>query len=178
MIQSWGIGNIGAEMAVTSDGEPATGPDDFERAFGENYPVAQYHFIQFVADHLADCSRVFGGDLQLMLVLAIIGQSHLGSLIKQGAQSLPKEGPASPNRSINASRISDVTGIPRQTVRRKLAALEARGWIEQTDLQGWQIVVSGQTSRAREDLAHLDARGIARATRFLSALRQTTLRSQ
>lgn len=146
---------------------------EVERAFTQNYPAAQYHFVQFIADHLADCCRVFGGDLHLALVLAIIGQSDLNSQIREGAPRPPTE-TAENGRSINASRISDVTGIPRQTVRRKLAALAARGWIEQTESQEWRLIVNGNNSQAREDLADLDARGIKRAARFVSALRQFT----
>lgn len=160
-------------MNAKNESGAAQGVAEFEAAFGKNYTAAQYHFVQFIADHLADCSRVFGGDLQLPLVLAIIGQSYLNALIREGAP-WPPSTPAETDTAINASRIADVTGIPRETVRRKLALLEERGWIEQTASQSWKLVVSGQKSKVYGDLAALDARGIARAARFLAALRQLT----
>ena len=64
--------------------------------------------MQFFVEHLSDVSRVFGGDLQEMLVLAVIGQAYMR------ADELGRE-----NAPINACRISETTGIPRQTVRRK-----------------------------------------------------------
>ena len=43
-------------------------------AFSSNYLDYQYQFVEFFVDHLVDMSRVFRGDLQLMLILAILGQ--------------------------------------------------------------------------------------------------------
>ena len=46
--------------------------EQIEAQFRAQYPTYQYYFVEFFTEHLADCSRVFGGDLQLMLVLAIV----------------------------------------------------------------------------------------------------------
>ncbi len=104
---------------------------------------------------------------------AFVVLAEVNALIREGAP-WPPSTPAETDTAINASRIADVTGIPRETVRRKLALLEERGWIEQTASQSWKLVVSGQKSKVYGDLAALDARGIARAARFLAALRQLT----
>ena len=71
---------------------------------------------------------------------------------------------------ISASRLADVTGIPRETVRRKLASLQADGWIERTDDGSWRLKIEGGEARAQRDLAELDARGIRRGARLLTAL--------
>ena len=42
-------------------------------AFERNYAQVQYHYVQFLTEHLADCARTFSGDLTKVLVLAVLG---------------------------------------------------------------------------------------------------------
>ncbi len=42
--------------------------------FEQHYREYQYCFVEFLTEHLADVSRAFDGDLQEMLVLAVIGR--------------------------------------------------------------------------------------------------------
>jgi DNA-binding MarR family transcriptional regulator len=147
-------------------------PDEIEGRFRENYPSYQYHFVEFLTEHLSDVSREFGGDLQEMLVLAIIGQMHLRAVIDTQTGSVASQQIRQNPPQITASRIADASGIPRETVRRKLAKLGKRGWIEQGADGAWRLVV-GETSaraRARDDLFGLDSRGIARVAGFYSRL--------
>lgn len=140
-------------------------------AFVADYPRAQYHCVEFLASHLADCSRTFEGDLQQMLILALIGQMHLRACLDEDGgvwQTSPTL-----DTSISASRLSDVTGIPRQTVRRKLQALESRGWIVQNAEGRWQIVVDDQGIPAsRQALADLDNQSTERFARLHAALKR------
>ncbi len=136
-----------------------------------HYAVIQYQFVQFLTDHLADCSRTFHGDLQQMLVLAVIGQVYLESYLQSppDGQRLRPEGVGGVGTS--ASRIADVTGIPRETVRRKLIALEQRGWVEKGADSRWRLMVREGVAQARIDLADLDRRGTARFQRIIGALK-------
>ena len=159
-----------------SSGERDQGSDDasgVHAALLENYARTQYHYVEFLTTHLADCSRAFGGDLQEMLVLAVIGQVHLRAHLdaaRDGSVSR-RAGPA--DRSISASRLADVTGIPRQTVRRKLQRLQASGWIEQSPQGRWQLVIDASgVSKARGAFADLDARSMERVARLLVALKR------
>jgi DNA-binding MarR family transcriptional regulator len=131
-----------------------------------NYAAFQYRFVEFLADHLADCSRSFGGDLQQMLVLAIIGQMELHARVRATASG------GAPAASISASRISDVTGIPRETVRRKLRALEERKWISRHDDGSWRLCLGPDgTAPARIDLHDLNERSIARWATLLASVK-------
>jgi hypothetical protein len=127
-------------------------------AFAANYPAVQYAYVQFLSEHLADCVRTFDGDLEQVLVLAILGQALL--------QALARPEPAPETGALSASRIADVSGLPRETVRRKLAKLARRGWIRQVAGGAWVIVMVEGESLARSDLAGLDARGLARLARL------------
>ncbi|RTL86596.1 MAG: MarR family transcriptional regulator [Hyphomicrobiales bacterium] len=126
----------------------------------EKYRLIQYHFVQFFAEHLSDASKAFDGDLQEMLVLAVIGQV-----------ALQADGQGRGNASISASRLSDVTGVPRQTVRRKLESLKDRGWIEKVEDAGWRLLVEqDQAAPAQIDLLELDARGMERIIKLVRTL--------
>lgn len=136
--------------------------------FREHYPRFQYALVEFLAAHLADVSRVFHGDLQQPLILAVLGQRRL-----HWRSEAERLGGADPGWSsaMAASRIADVTGVPRETVRRKLKLLAARGWIEQLADGGWALVVRDGAAPARADLAALDQRSMDRGARLIAALR-------
>jgi hypothetical protein len=122
------------------------------------YPEVQYVYVQYLSEHLADCAREFDGDLSQLLVLAVLGQERLEAVVRDGLSAAPS--------ATSATRIADVTGLPRETVRRKLLLLEAKGWIARVDGAAWALQADGTETQARRELADLDARGIARLARL------------
>ena len=87
--------------------------------------------------HLAGFTRLlvhlrarFEGDLDRMLVLAAIG----GRIRPEGWRDRLEDAarltrPAEAAAPINIQSVADYTGIPRETVRRKVAWLEQKGWV-------------------------------------------------
>ena len=138
-----------------------------EKVFRTDYSRVQYAIVDFLADHLADTSRAFGGDLQQALLLAIIGQAQLAAMLGPAAE--PRDDGGIERRGMTAARLADATGIARETVRRKLLALQAQGWIER-DGSAWCLVLRGDNAAARVDLAGVDDRGITRAARLFARL--------
>lgn len=142
-----------------------TRPSDvYYEAFQRNYLKAQYLWVQFSTEWLSECTRTFGGDLQQMVILSLIGQVTLERAAAANGQldDLTRTG-------INASRISDVTGIPRETVRRKLLVLEQKGWIEVDGNANWSIrIVDGQAP-VKAALAPLEEFAIRGVTKFVAA---------
>lgn len=128
-----------------------------------HFPAIQYHFVELLTTHLSDCSRSFKGDLQQMLLLALIGQVHIEHYRRH-------EGDMSAVRGLSASRLSDVSGIPRQTVRRKLALLAARDWIEETVPGSWRLRAENGSAKAKSDLSALNGRNQSRLAKFLAAV--------
>lgn len=149
--------------------KPPLKVEQIEAQFRAQYPTYQYHFVEFFTEHLADCSRAFGGDLQLMLVLALMGQMHLQALVAQ-KQNPDHRAPSVREQKITASRIADASGIPRETVRRKLAKLEEMGWVEQEGSGAWRVIIDQQGSKVRRELAELDQRAMARIAAFYHKL--------
>lgn len=138
--------------------------------FAGNYLDYQYRFVEFFVEHLEDVSRVFRGDLQQMLVLAIIGQVKLRAVREAGLMAQDPLPPTLVRDGISASRIADVTAIPRQTVRRKLALLQQKGWVEQLPDNSWTICHRDGIAGARVDLSEVDQRAIDRVARLFTDL--------
>jgi hypothetical protein len=109
----------------TRDGiEPAS----LRRRFGRIWPVHNDAFSEL----LVFLRRQFDGDLDSMLVLAIIGSRHLGR--RAGGREAhwygqPNDEAGFALYPINIQSIADYSGIARETVRRKVRDLECRGWI-------------------------------------------------
>ena len=160
---------------TASDHDPGAAPTAEETAerFLQNYVRFQYAFIEFLAEHLTDVSREFGGDLQPPMILAVLGQRIL-LWQAEADRAAAGEGPPPWAPTMATARIADVTGIPRETVRRKLADLEARGWIARDADGKWGIARVGDRAPARDALAELDRRGVARVAKLYTVLRDLT----
>jgi DNA-binding MarR family transcriptional regulator len=126
--------------------------------FAEDYPSYQYAFVEFLVAHLTDIAKAFDGDLQQALILAVIGQVRLRA--RRQAEVSGDALPPPEDLSITASRLADVTGIPRETVRRKLKLLEARGWIARRPDGAVYLVAdtSGRDVPVRSHFADQDER--------------------
>lgn len=131
-----------------------------------NYSTVQYHYVQFLAEHLTDCRKTLGGDFDDLMLLAVMGQRFLQARRERDAG----DAAAAERIWMSALRLSDVTGIPRESVRRKLKGLAARGWVTQDPARGWGLAGSLDYATARIDLGDLDRRGLERLGKLMTAL--------
>lgn len=108
---------------------------------------------------LIECRRHFDGDLDLFLVLAVIGDRTFA------ANNAPKDltydqfesrgaGLVEAER-INQQSIAEFSGIPRETVRRKITQLMDKGWIERRPNGSYAA-----TPKARVDLSPLTEKSL------------------
>lgn len=106
--------------------------DLIRKNFGAIWPGHVANFVEL----LISCRRAIG-DLDLVLVLAAIGDRSMSprrTEKNRNHRELFVEWTGRPEpEGINAQSISDYTGIPRETVRRKIIDLMDRGWIEKQD---------------------------------------------
>jgi hypothetical protein len=118
--------------------------------FGRIWPA----HVASLTEFLIDCRRQFGGDLDLLLVLCIIGdrtypQRHARTDLNfEVWRSGRIDGV--PVEDVNAQSISDYCSIPRETVRRKLKTLLAKNWIR-VDADGYYSA----TEQAKHELEPL-----------------------
>jgi len=146
---------------------PGTSTDQIMASLQGRYPETQYHFVQFFSEHLVDCYRVFGGDFDQVILLAVMGQRYIEAVMDARTVS----GRGAEKAWISALRLADVTGLPRETVRRKLKLLAERGWVVCEKGKGWTLAGDFPTTRARDDLKDLHQRGLQRLARLMAALR-------
>ena len=109
--------------------------------FDEIYPIYRVAFARL----LVILRRDFDGDLDAMLVLLTLS---LGTDREGWAQALLENHQVSTQKRLtNTQSIALASGIPRETVRRKLEAMETRGWISRDEKGNWT-----PTSAASKDL--------------------------
>jgi hypothetical protein len=129
---------------VTSSASPAAAFSALSRtsisrsaAGGAAYETHQTEIAirmgRFFVEHLIRLYRAFDGDLTQVIILGEIG--HHNTTRTHPAAGPRRRPPATPSVEdflpCNAFSISQATGIPRETVRRKIAGLVRRGWVRQ-----------------------------------------------
>ena len=118
----------------------------------ENHHEVTYILGRFMTDHLVRVYEAFGGDLTAAIVLGTIGQYNYRRYYDEvashdeGFQELVVRGDhLGRARPCNAMSVSESTGIPRETVRRKIAELVAKGWLNKVGRDG--LVVTSMPAR-------------------------------
>jgi hypothetical protein len=93
----------------------------------------------FIVRHLIRVYHAFDGDLLEAIVLGEVAHHNVSSYLaataearRKGAESMVRVPPPADYLPTNAFSIAQSTGIPRQTVRRKVKNLVARGWLLET----------------------------------------------
>ena len=132
-------------------------------AFGKVWPVHVGSLTKF----LIACRKTFDGDIDMFLVLAVIGdrtfsQRHADP--EMDYEGFRSDGPArTPALDINLRSIADFSGIPRETVRRKINQLVKLGWVKKQRDGAFHA-----TSKAKKELEPLTLASI----QYLSAMMQ------
>jgi hypothetical protein len=100
-----------------------------QQRFGDIWPEHTRAF----GDLLIAARRHFDGDLDCFLILAVVGSRTLSRDSLKGLQYgqflSGRRHADQPSNLINVQSISAVTGIPRESVRRKVNHLLERGWL-------------------------------------------------
>ncbi|HEY8160955.1 MAG TPA: helix-turn-helix domain-containing protein [Methylocystis sp.] len=132
-----------------------------------NYVTFQHEFIEFLVAQLIDFRKVFEGDLDELLIFIFVSRYYLreerGRIADQD-QDIPWSAPPT------LSRISELTGIPRETVRRKLLALQKRGLLEKVEQDKWQVTLRNDQPIIRADYEQFWQREMRRLVKLVRAL--------
>lgn len=130
----------------------------------------------FVSDHLLRAYRLFDGDLTAAVVLANVAQHNvqkyydeIGSKAPEGFDALVEAGDHRGSlRHCNTHSLSEATGIPRETVRRKVRTLEARGLL--TVGERGELIVAPRVGRRFAEFDAETARRFERCARRVLAV--------
>lgn len=139
--------------------------DEIKRNFSVIWPRHVASLTQF----LIDCRKHFDGDIDLFLILCVIGDRTFSARHAPADVDFEtwSSSPALGVRSveINVQSLSEFSSIPRETVRRKLAILIDKGWVTRDD-RGFITA----TSKAKEDLAPLTVSSLVYLSRMKAVL--------
>ena len=98
----------------------------------QRYPQIAKDLIAPLLDVLATGRAACGGDLDKLLIVLVVAMrtfEHKGVETMDLADVLSGAVKSMPSLSTNVRSIAESTGIPKETVRRKVGALVAEGWI-------------------------------------------------
>lgn len=139
---------------------------EVKAAFGKVWPVHVHSLTRF----LIECRRTFNDDLDMFLVLAVIGERTYSQRHADPALTYDEfragKAAATTVRDINLRSIAEFSGIPRETVRRKIAELTELGWI--TRNSSGSLVA---TRKASMDLEPLTQASITYIAEMLTLLK-------
>ena len=126
-------------------------PDPLDPA----YAILAYTMNRAVIDQMLRAARHFGGDYERLILWGTVAHLNVAHLMPPGSLpsslldargNLPEASQAL--RPVLLRDLAQITGIPRETARRKLEALAAQGWIRRTR-DGWLIEVERTDAELR-----------------------------
>ena len=109
---------------------PST-PESIAALLRENYATVAKDLVGPLVDLLVIARPAFGGDLDKLLILLVVAlrTAEDPKLDVRVDDVMSGRVQAFPSLRTNVRSIADSTGVPRETVRRKMADLIAAGWI-------------------------------------------------
>lgn len=143
---------IDATSNRNGDGTMCVGPVP-----GVHGPRSGEMAIELLADMVADAGRAFGGDMRAAALFVL--------LVRAARKGGPGTNGSRP-QGLSQSELAAISGIPRETVRRKLSAMERHGWLKR---HGTLWSVDGDTAGYDTAgwMSALEERLGARVSRFL-----------
>jgi hypothetical protein len=125
-VQDLGAPGLPGEARVDSDSTPA--------AFGRAFSLIAFTMNRFVVDQIIRGARHFDNDIEAMILFATVAHLNVAHLMPPGSNPkgvLGADGvllDAQPRlRAVRLRDLAQIAGRPRETIRRKLEMLEARG---------------------------------------------------
>lgn len=104
----------------------------------DNYVRFKHESLEFLFAHLVDVRPIFGDDLDALLIFIAISRFYLRD---ERANPDAQDAEHGVNRRLTLSRIAEMTGIPRETTRRKLKLLQEKGLLEKGQYDNWQLSI-------------------------------------
>jgi hypothetical protein len=121
-------------------------PERFDAAFDRGFALAAFIMNRHLVDHFVRASRHLSLDFESLIIWAVVAAQNAAHLMPPG--SLPStrltasgrisDDDAAGLRPLRLRDVTQITGVPRETVRRKLRALAEAGWLVETE-GGWVV---------------------------------------
>lgn len=145
-----------------------------ERAFS----LAAFIMNRHMVDHFVRTSRQLGLDFEALVILAVVAHQNAAHLMPPGSvpSAVLDDSGRLPQAAVMGLRplrlrdVTQITGIPRETVRRKLRMLGDAGWLTETEA-GWVVNRDSIGPEVRELTRESVRRFMATASDLSNALR-------
>lgn len=149
-------------------GEAYAGRDDVPAEYWRAFSIVAFTMNRFVIDQVLRASRMFDNDIEAMVIFGALSHLNVAHLVPPGSspsRTLSPDGTvpdAQPKlRPVRLRDLVQITGRPRETIRRKLERLQADGRIRRV-VDGWVLDVDSVDLAMRE-------RTVEAAQRFMQA---------
>jgi hypothetical protein len=130
---------------------------DFDTAFDRNFALAGFILNRFLVHHLLRMARQTNGDFESLVIWSALALQNTAVLLGPGAKPLT---PLQPDgtfpdallraNGLRSSDLAQITGIPRETVRRKLERLSTSGRVKRLANGRWHVVSASMDQEMRE----------------------------
>ena len=125
--------------------------DDLERRFRKVFGVVAFTCNRHLIDHMRRIGPAVGLDMETALLWGLTAHMNVARSIRPGAPAsevMSAEGAFIGERHpVRMADIVQVSGMPKETVRRKLEKLRQLGKLEKTEDGRWVVVSSGIDER-------------------------------
>lgn len=129
---------------------------NFDIAYNRSFVLVAYIANRFLIDHMLRSARLFANnDFETMVIWGVLAHQNVAHLMPPGTMPeavLSERGRLENEEKLRPLRLRDVsaiTGIPRETTRRKLEAMAAKGFVRRTDC-GWILIGDRAEPEIRE----------------------------
>jgi DNA-binding transcriptional regulator YhcF (GntR family) len=119
---------------------------DFDRAFDAAFSVLAFVVNRHLIHHMLRATRTLGVDYETLIVWGVLAHQNVAHLMPPGqfgSDAVTNRGYVSGEgrelRPVRIRDLSQITGIPRETVRRKLETLAKRGFVCRYESAGWIV---------------------------------------
>jgi predicted transcriptional regulator len=123
--------------------------DNFDENFLASFGKIAFVTNRFIIHHMRRMMAEMNLDAESAIVWGLLGQLNVAHTIhykKSEQRQFDDDGNVALRPEMKPVRLTDliqVTGLPRETVRRKLKILEEQGKVMQTENRQWRILESG-----------------------------------
>jgi hypothetical protein len=158
---------------------------DADKAFDGAFSLVAFMMNRFIVDHMLRAGRTLtGNDFHALVIWGVLAHQNVAHLMPPG--SLPtailnERGRVTDGveglRPLRLRDIAQITGIPRETARRKLEALAAERYVQRAG-DGWIVSVERLEPELREFTRESVFRLLAVADEIMAALRDADANSR
>lgn len=152
--------------------------DNFDKAFDRSASLVAYISNRFLIDHMLRVGRLLTeNDYETMVIWGVLAHQNVAHLMPPGTVPtaiLTERGRLEKVDAIKPLRLRDVaaiTGIPRETVRRKLEKLAEKNFVRRIDA-GWVVIGDSTEPVLRDFTRDTVMRLAAVCDEILTALHQ------